>query len=370
MRICALGFAPVRTIVVEVSLYVSRRTRRIMVAIALTGIAAAFGLLVSQAGARPEGTPLSFTLGVGCMLLAASFVLFVATMRYARLPDDECSFCGTPRLRAKFLVAGKAVAICEVCAPLSVANIAEDLADKTPPGPWHVAIVDSLPWRCPVSLSRPLVQKLVEESTDPAALRRAAATARKLQHPDLAVEALSRIPEAGREAGAWLDLGLSLGAAGRYAEAVAATSTALAKGDAALRPWCLNNRAWFSVRHRPDAPIEERTTWLREVEEAKRLVSETRSEGWQVAMQCFLGTEAELRQALGDQRGALQTLTEAEGLGPFSGAQHLVRARVLAAGDPPLGRLDAKRALELLHPDSPDAREARALLARLGPTGA
>ena len=85
-------------------------------------------------------------------------------------------------------------------------------------------------------------------------------------------------------------------------------------------------------------------------------------------MLSLAGTEAEMRRALGDIAGALRMLTEAEKDAPLSGEGQLTRARVLASsGDPLLARRAVESAVELLHPESPEAREARELLATLTP---
>ena len=53
---------------------------------------------------------------------------------------------------------------------------------------------------------------------------------------------------------------------------------------------------------------------------------------------------------------------------PLSGEGQLIRARVLASsGDPLLAHRAVESALELLHPESLEAREARELLATLTP---
>jgi hypothetical protein len=188
-----------------------------------------------------------------------------------------------------------------------------------------------------------------------------------LQHGDLACEILQRIPERDRTVGDWLDLGVACGDARRDADAVAATVTAQNLDDGRWRPWCLNNLVWFKLRLQPDASREVREGWLRDLEEGRRLLVERQPAGWQdVTVLCY-GTEAEVRRVLGDTQGALRALTQAETLGPLNGTRLLIRARTLAMGDPSLGRADAARALEMLHPESNDARDARELLAQLDP---
>jgi tetratricopeptide (TPR) repeat protein len=216
-----------------------------------------------------------------------------------------------------------------------------------------------------VRISRPLLEALAEASNDPAALRPVISACIKLENPDLACQILERIPVSDRLTGDWLDLGVAHGYSGRYAEAVAATRTAMNLDDGRWKPWCLNNQVWFGLRAQPDASAQVRAGWLRDLEEARRLLAEKKPAGWKEVTQLSHGTEAEVHRALGDAPAAFRALAEAEALGPLVGSRLLVRARVLAMGDPPLGRLDAERALERLHPESLEAGEARALIARL-----
>jgi hypothetical protein len=338
--------------VAGVLLHVSERASRWIVAI--TVVVAVGWLAAFVLGSPP----------VGWTLLGATIVL-AEFARVARRPDDACSFCHAPRKQVQLLIAARAVSICEQCVSLSMAAAAEDLQGRQPPRPWLRHVVDGLPRHCPRAISRPLLEAMADGSSDPATLRAVAVACRRLSNDEVAAEMLQRIPERDRTIGDWLALGAALGQIGRTGEALAATDAALKADDGTHRVVCLNNRVWHGVRHQPGAPPDTRAAWLRDLDEAKRLLEGKRPPGWQAMMQCLHGTEAEVRSAGDDLKGALQALAEAEKLGPFGGERHLIRARAFArAGDPPLGRADAQKVLELLHPESIEVVEARALLAR------
>jgi hypothetical protein len=301
---------------------------------------------------------------VGWILVGACLALAVFA-RAARRPDDECSFCHASRQQVQLLIAARAVSICERCISLSMAATAEDLQSKDPPRPWLPYVVDGLPRNCPRGVSRPLLEAMADGSTDHATLRDVAHASLRLSNPEVAVELLQRIPEGDRQTTDWLTLGSALGRIGRNREALAATEAALKGDDGTRRAECLNNRVWHGVRHQAGAPPDIRADWLRDLDEARRLLEDKRPQGWQAIMQCLHGTEAEVRSADDDLKGALAALAEAEKLGPLGAERHLIRARAFArAGDPPLGRADAQKVLEMVHAESLDAVEARALLAR------
>jgi len=335
-----------------VRVHVSERLARGLLAATAIGAFAWLAALVL-------GSPVVAWILLGATLVLAFF------LRVARRPDDECSFCHASRQQVEVLIAGTAVSICERCLSLSTAVAAEDLQAKQPPRPWLRQVVDGLPRNCPLAVSRPLLLAMADERTDPASLRGVFAACARLSNPEVAAETLRRIPEGERQTEDWLNLGWALGGMGRNGEALAATEAALKVDDGTRRVLCLNNAVWFGVRYQQGAPADSRAAWLRDLDEAKRLLAEKRPDGWQSLMQNLHGTEAEVRSAGDDAKGALEALAEAEKLGPFTAARHLVRARVFArSDDPPLGRTDAQKALELLHPESLEAREARELLAR------
>jgi hypothetical protein len=318
------------------------------------------------------GGPAAFVVGspqVGWILLGATLAVALFA-RAARRPDDACSFCHAAREQVQVLIAARAVSICEQCLSLSMAATAEDLQGRQPPRPWLRHVVDGLPRNCPRAVSRPLLEAMRDGSTDPATLREVADACGRLSNDEVAAEMLQRIPEGDRGTLDWLSLGAALGRIGRTSEALAATEAALKADDGTHRATCLNNRVWYGIRHQAGAPPDTRAAWLRDLDEARRLLDEKRPPGWQPLMQCLHGTEAEVRSAGDDLQGALKALAEAEKLGPFSGERHLIRARAFArAGDPPLGRPDAQKVLELMHPESLEAIEARALLSRFDREG-
>jgi hypothetical protein len=335
---------------------VSTRTKFVVTFLALGSFLAGLVIIIiAGSGATREVT---------WALLGAGVALFVVAL-LAQQPQEACSFCHRPRGSLKYLASSTAASVCDGCIPLFMGVLTATLSERKPPESWQRAVLDGLPRNCPLSISRPLLQALADESKDPAALREVVSASLGLHNANLACEIVQRIPEGDRTVGDWLDLGIACGDARRDAEAVAATVTAQNLDDGRWRPWCLNNLVWFKLRLQPDASREVREGWLRDLEEARRLLAEQQPAAWkEVTVLCY-GTEAEVRRALGDTKGAFRALAEAEELGPLNGTRLLIRARILAMGDPPLGRADAARALELLHPESSDARDARELLARL-----
>jgi len=297
-------------------------------------------------------------------LLGVGLALFVVAM-IAQQPQEACSFCRKPRISVNYLVNAAGASVCDGCIPLFMGVLTSTLIERKSLGPWQRPVIAGLPQNCPLSISRPLLQALADESNDPAALREAVSASLDLHNADVACEIVQRIPEGDRTAGDWLNLGIARGDARRDAEAVAATVTAQNLDNGRWRPWCLNNLVWFELRLQPDASREVREGWLRDLKEARRLLMERQPAAWQEVTALCYGTEAEVRRVLGDTKGAFSALANGEALAPLNGTRLLIRARILAMGDPPLGRADATRALELLHPESNDARDARELLAQL-----
>lgn len=62
--------------------------------------------------------------------------------------------------------------------------------------------------------------------------------------------------------------------------------------------------------HRTDVSEAERAEWLRQVEEAQRLLDANRPHGKEHSMPYLLGTEAELRQQLAITRGRCECSLE------------------------------------------------------------
>jgi tetratricopeptide (TPR) repeat protein len=339
-------------------LFCSRRTRLCIglaaVVLLASAVLVAFGF---------AGTTIGPVLG---WTLVGFAVVLTALVTRTRLPGDECALCGRPRLDLRLLVAAPHVSVCDGCSASALAAVAEQLENAGKPGDWLRLSVEALPPKCPLEISRPLLDAMVAASAEPASLRQVATACTRLNHDVLAAELLQRIPETQRTAGDWLNLGVALGKQAREADALAATAKALEHDDGNLRPWCLNNAVWFGCRLDPHPSDENTARWLADLEEARRLLSEQHRPGWESTVQSCYGTEAEVHNASGDDPKALQALSAAEKLGPLGGERLLIRARVLAhAGLPLRAREEAERALRELHPQSRSAEEARRLLATL-----
>jgi tetratricopeptide (TPR) repeat protein len=299
-------------------------------------------------------------------LAGALLAALIGIALSVRRPADECALCGTTRAKAKLLVTAPSVGICDRCAGLPMALVAENLEAKQQRSDWLEVYVSGLPRQCPTRISRPMLEALGAEVRDAPKLRAVATGCFERENNELGCELLQRIPEAERLAGDWINLGFGLGKRGRYAEAIAVTTHALEHGDGSSRALCLNNIAVFRLKLEPGAPAPERARWLAEVEEATRLLAARTPTGWRGTLQACRGTEADLKRSLGDVFGALDALAAAEKLGPHTGERQVIRARVYAAaGKPVLARAAAEAAIELLHPESLAAADARALLAGL-----
>jgi hypothetical protein len=211
-----------------------------------------------------------------------------------------------------------------------------------------------------------LLEALLDGAAGPALLRQVASTAIRLHNHPLAADLLERIAESERTAKDWLNLGVALNQNGRDADALAATSEALALDDGALRPWCLNNAVYFGCQVAGRPSDAQTIRWLTDLEDARRLLSKHKPAGWEIVLQSCYGTEAELQHVTGDDARALQALAAAEKLAPLGCERLLIRARVLASsGLSSRAREQAEQALQGLHPQSRSADEARQLLATL-----
>jgi tetratricopeptide (TPR) repeat protein len=339
-------------------LYCSRRTR---LSLGLAAIVMLLGAVVlAFAFARTTFGP-----ALGGTLVGAAIVL-AALLTRTRLPGEECASCGQARAGVRVLVCSPQVALCDACAAVAMAAVTEDLENKGKADESLRLMVEALPPKCPREISRALLEALLDGAAEPPLLRQVASSASRLHNHPLAVELLERIPESERTAGDWLNLGFALGKNGRDADALAATTKALAIDDGTHRALCLNNAVWFGCQLARPPSAEQKTRWLADLEEAKRLLSEHKPAGWQLTLQCCHGTEAELQHATGDDTRALQALAAAEKLGPLGGERLLIRARALASsGLPTRAREQAEQALQGLHPQSRSAEEARQLLATL-----
>jgi tetratricopeptide (TPR) repeat protein len=316
-------------------------------------------LLAATVLAAAVVSPLVASIGA-----AAALVIVVLG---TRSPRDECALCLKPLGKVDQLVRGPTAAICDRCAGRTLRMVADELDRDGQPHEWQGRCLDTLPARCPVRISRPLLEAMAASASDTSSLREAIERCLRLENNELACDLYQRIPEDERQARDWVNLGVALSKCGRFGDAITATSRARESDDDPIRPWCLNNVALFRLKLEPDAPASARAEWIREVEEAQRLLLETRPPGWMSILRASRVTEAELRSSLGDRAGATEALARAEELGPLSGEGLLVRARTLADSDEPwLAEVEARSALEALHPDSREAREAKELLDSLG----
>lgn len=287
----------------------------------------------------------------------------IALALVARTMDAECALCGTPRERVARLITGRSVAICDDCVSQATAALAGARSEGRQA--WVYECLARLPARCPLKVSRPLLEALVDQDRTAATTRAAVAWAFRLSNHAVARELLESLPEGERQPADWVNLGIALGEEGRYSDAVKATERAGASGAGALRPLVLNNCAWFKLRARPDASASERAEWLREVRDAQRLLVDEATLDARTAF--TRGTEAELLHLLGDPDGALRALELVDRHAPHDRQRLVVRARVLASAQRlPEARRALEQALETLHPESLEAREARDLLAGIG----
>jgi hypothetical protein len=174
-------------------IYGSRRTRRSLVILALATIGGT-ALAAHNLAGLPVGPQIGWALtGIAVGLLIVAFV--------TRLPENECSFCTKSRLSVRFLVAGPHVAVCDECASLSMAVVAEGFEGRSDLHAWHRLYVDALPWNCPRKISRPLLEVLADGSSDAQVLREVSARCLRLHNDELACEILQRIPEGERKGG-------------------------------------------------------------------------------------------------------------------------------------------------------------------------
>ncbi len=336
----------------------SRRTRWVLgtLATAVAGLAFLTALLLTE---RPGGAALGWAL--------FGLAVVVTTLVVRALPPEEaCAWCGRARAQVRLLIAAPHVSLCDGCTAGAMGALAAQLEREDDLATWVRQTVSTLPRKCPTPISRALLEVMRGESTAPADLREVGLAAARLHNPAVVLTMLEQIPEDKRTSLDWVHLGVALGKCGRYAEALAATATALACDDGRNRPWCLNNEVWYTCRQGRELSEEERSRWLAQLDEARRLLTEQRPEGWELGLQACDGTEAELHRCSGDGAKALRALAHAETLGPLNGERHLIRGRVLAAATlAARAREEARSALRDLHPESLSAQEAQELLTRL-----
>jgi hypothetical protein len=342
-------------------LYFSRRTRRRFIAATMILFAAAvLNWVGSVATERPTLSSLGwFLAGVGAV--AFVFALFGRTER------DECAFCLRRRAAVTLLVAGPSVSICDGCVGLPMGIVAEELERRREPQNWHRRFLEGLPRQCPIRVSSPLLHLSAEADSTNENIRSLVPEAFRLGNYSMVRDLLQRIPEIERRAEDWINLGVAFGSLGMYRAAVESTLHAESKGEA-HRPWLLNNSAWFRVREK-DLSAGEVTELLQRLEEAKATVRKQAPSGWESVLANFMGTEAELKRALGDFNGSERALAEAEKLGGMTPERLLIRARVAIESKRfDDARHDLQRAIEEAHPESLVAAQAREGLARIDAT--
>jgi tetratricopeptide (TPR) repeat protein len=301
------------------------------------------------------------------LVYVAPLLLAFAVWR-GRERGVHCSFCQRFQDDVRSLVVGpsavtgrSAAAICDTCAALALG-----VAMEAAPEGWRL-VTGALPRHCPWKVSSVFLDA-TEDGQD--ALRAAASTAFRLGNMPALERVLGRIPASERTAGDWINLGIALGKQRRLEEAIEAT---LRADDPSRRPFVLNNVAWFSAKHSTGAAYRSSTvllaadaeSLLRDVSEAERLLGEKRPRGYERVLSQCSGTRAEILRLKGDLDGALAALALARTRGPTSGEQHLIWALVLDAKGDREGAVEhAREAMEDLHPESLEAREARELLAK------
>ena len=333
-------------------LLVSARTRRFLAAFVVGTLVCAFTLAVVGGAAAWKA-----------FILFGAAVALGAVLATARTPESSCSFCGAPRAKATWLVAGQSASICDRCIQAALAEFAKHFASRGETSDWCNRFLGALPSHCPRAISRPFIERLAGQEWTAAEIRNAVGWCFKLGNEPFARHLLELIPEPERHPEDWLNLGVALGEEGRFEDALEATKRALPGGDERLRPWVLNNSAWFRSRLLPDAMADERAAWLRDVEEAERLIGARRQADRERLMPYLRGTKAELRRLSGDLEGAIQVIERAAAEQPLTGAQLFIRAQALAAlGRHAEARESLERALSLLHPEERMADEARRLL--------
>lgn len=334
----------------------------------LYGTRAARTRLALLAGALALGTIAVAAIGLGkpALLLGGATAVSALVLTRLRIPDAECAFCGAPRAEVKWLIAGDAAAICDSCAVSALAAFSGHFDGRGELDPWISRWVGALPERCPRALSRPFLERMAGAERRAADVRNVLPWCFRLGNEPLARELLEAIPPAERLPHDWINLGVALADERRFEEALQAT---MAAGDAAepIRPWVLGNCAFFRAQLSPGASQAELAAWLRDVEDAQRLLLLSgRPHGWEEVLSSLRGVEAELRRRAGDPEGALRVLDGAPGPDRGQGWRLVVRARVLAGlGRREAARQETERALGLLHPEGFDAAEARKLLAAL-----
>ena len=303
----------------------------------------------------------SFVVGAAIAMIAVALFARVPGLE-APTHESECSFCRAPRANVKFLVAGPTVSICENCCALSHAIFSTELDRKGESVDWRVLLAQSLPDHCRHEHSGRILDALSFGSLAPVDVRSFVREALRLDDGETMLRLLERIPESERVENDRLGIGYAYSLCGRYDEALRATDAVVGSSTPGIRALAFNNRIAMRLLASRTHPPSEMEAWLRELEQAKVLVT-----GEQHSLAYCLATEADVRLLLGDREGAARAI-EAAAKNAAPNPAHLVtRARIRTAqGRREDARADLAEALRVAHPESRIAADARALQQELG----
>lgn len=325
------------------STQLQRRLR--VVAWALVGAAAL--LMVVLAVMQSKASLVAFALVVISALL-------VAISSRIRVPDAQCVLCLRSRAVVLSLIAGEHAGVCDDCSVTAAALATKDQFTRAASKSlWAMSVLKVMPDHTPNTVSAPLLQLAwnIEGVDRNAVLEQAG----RLQNQRVKVSLYEETNEEARSSNAWINLGVSLNACGRFDEALAATRRAT---EASNEPWVLNNIASISLR----AGRGGFESLLVGARRARTLLVEQKSPSWEAALPVFINNIAELELRLGRAAAALALLDESATLTPPNARALITRHAALSS----LGRTDeakaaSEQAKQLAHPDSLEAAEVAAL---------
>jgi tetratricopeptide (TPR) repeat protein len=286
-----------------------------------------------------------------CGAIAATLLIVAALIT---APDQECSFCRRPRVAVKLMVAGQSTSVCDECAAQSLGVVASEHAQKKDDIAWLTHAILALPNRCPRAISTPLFRAcaIKDQSHREALLRKAF----DIGNPGAVEELIRRSPEESRSGTDWVNLGVALELQGRFREAIEAVEHVAGMPD--QEPWLLNNRGSALVELENDAPTLRRL--LADNVRARQLLEALKPPGAESVGAAMLGAGAELHRRLGERDAALECLRSARAIGGEHPTRLITHAKL--EGNSDQGRQLLEQALELAHPESREAEEARRLL--------
>lgn len=330
-------------------LYASRRDRtRIHV------VAAAFGGAAVGAGLANVSALFLLCIVVACTLLAIGARITVE--------ETECAFCRKPRREVKQMVAGTSASICNECTKLSMQVLVEK-SERDDDAEWIEMMLFGLPKRSPWEISSALFRASTPK--DQQRLDALINRAIELDNPVALEELLRRSADAERTPREWINLGYALERQGRFREAMEALEHVA--GIPEHEPWLLNNRASARVEL---GPCDEPT--LRELLadnlRARQLIEASKPYGFERIAAVMLGAGAKLHLHLGEREAALECLKSARAFGGDEDPERLItQAKIVdLQGKKDEARALVQRAIELAHPESREANEARRLVETLG----